>query len=111
MEAGAVPDLGSGQVTLHYLHRAAAGLGLVYLVALALRARRSGRPEQVPLSVAAAAFTVNVALGAVHVFTEVSSAAVVALHLLFAAVAWAGAVGAAATAWGWARDGSAVTGS
>ena len=88
---------------LHLAHRLVAGAGWVFLAALAMRARRTMRPERTFLLVAAGAFTVNVVLGAVHVVTEVSSALVVALHLLFAALAWAGGVAAAARAAGWER--------
>jgi heme A synthase len=102
MQDGLVPEFSSRYIALHYTHRILAGLGFLYLLWLAWRAGRAARPERMPLA-AAAAFTVNVALGAVHVFTAVSSAAVVALHLLFAALAWAAAVGAAAVAWGWHR--------
>jgi heme A synthase len=100
MEAGLFPDLSNRYTLLHFTHRLAAGAGFAFLVVLATRARRAGRPERLLLAAAAGAFTVNVVLGAVHVFTEVSSAAVVAIHLLFAALAWASAVGAAAVAWG-----------
>ncbi|MBI5157274.1 MAG: COX15/CtaA family protein [Acidimicrobiia bacterium] len=101
LEAGLVPEFSNRYVVLHFVHRLVAGAGFAYLVYLAVRAWRTGRAEKTLLAVAAGAFTVNVALGAVHVFTEVTSAAVVALHLLFAAIAWAAAVGAAALAWGW----------
>ena len=86
LDAGVVPEFTNRYVLLHFVHRLVAGVGFAYLVYLAVRAWRIGLPERTLLAVAAAAFTVNVALGAVHVFTEVTSAAVVALHLLFAAV-------------------------
>lgn len=104
MQDGLVPEFTNRYVVLHYTHRIVAGLGFIYLVWLAWRAGRRARPERWLLAVAAGAFTVNVALGAVHVFTEVSSAGVVAFHLLFAALAWAASVGAAAVAWGWHRS-------
>ena len=103
MEAGLIPDTANGDAVLHFIHRLAAGIGFLYLLVLAVRARRRLRPERTLLAVSTAAFAVNVILGAVHVFTEVSSAAVVATHLLFAAVAWASAVGATGMAWGVAR--------
>ena len=59
---------------LHFTHRLVAGLGFAYLIYLAVRARRLGRPERFLLTAAAAALRVNVGLGAVHVFTEVTSA-------------------------------------
>jgi heme A synthase len=103
LDGEVIPDLSNRYAALHYTHRAAAALGFAYLVLLAIRARRRVRPERALLAAAAAAFAVNVGLGAVHVFTEVTSAGVVALHLLFAAVAWASAVAAAAVAAGWNR--------
>ncbi len=109
LDAGVVPEFSNRYVLLHFVHRVVAGLGFAYLVYLAIRARRIARPERTTLAVAAGAFTVNVALGAVHVFTEVTSAAVVAFHLLFAAIAWAAAVAAAAAACGWSRSTSDST--
>lgn len=108
LDAGVVPEFTNRYVLLHFVHRVVAGAGFAYLVYLAVRARRKGLPERTLLALAAGAFTVNVALGAVHVFTEVTSAAVVALHLLFAAIAWAAAVGGAALAWGWSRSADQV---
>ena len=109
LDAGVVPEFTNRYVLLHFVHRLLAGAGFAYLVLLAVKARKALRPERTLLAIAAGAFTVNVALGAVHVFTKVTSAGVVALHLLFAAVAWATAVAAAATAWGWSREQAAVT--
>jgi len=98
-----IPDLSNRYVALHWTHRVVAGLGFAYVVLLAVRARKRVRPERTLLAATAAAFAVNVALGAVHVFTEVTSAGVVALHLLFATIAWASAVAAAAVAADWNR--------
>ena len=109
LDAGVVPEFSNRYVALHFVHRLVAGLGSVYLLVLAARVQRTVRPERNLVVLAAAAFAVNVGLGAVHVFTEVTSAAVVAFHLLFSALAWAAAVGAAATAWGWNRQPAAVT--
>ncbi len=110
MSEGVIPDFGSDDVVLHFVHRLAAGLGFAYLVGVAVLARRRRRPERILLAIAAGAFAVNVLLGAVHVFTEVSSSFVVALHLLFAAIAWASAVGAAATSFGWSGSTRATAG-
>ena len=44
------------------------------------------------------AFTLNVGLGAAHVFTKVSSSLLVASHLALAALVWTALVGAAALA-------------
>jgi heme A synthase len=104
MSDGPIPEFTNRYVVLHFTHRILAGSGFLYLVWLAWRGWKTARAERWLLVAAAGAFTVNVALGAVHVFTEVSSAAVVAFHLLFAALAWAASVGAAAVAGGWGRS-------
>lgn len=86
----------SPTVDLHYAHRVAAGLGLVVLVWLRWSAGRRGRPraERRALSAAAGLFLVNVGLGAVHVFTQVSSVTAIVAHLGVGAAAWAAIVAA-----------------
>ena len=76
---------------LHWLHRLGAGLGLVYLGWILIRVRKIHRPtdEQRLLQIAALAYVLNIALGAVHVFTEVSSGAVVTAHLMGSSLVWA----------------------
>lgn len=85
-----VPELAGRVVTLHFLHRVAAGLLALTVVALVVVARRRARPrsEQYLVLAAATATYVNVGLGAAHVFTEVSSRIVVVLHLTAASLVW-----------------------
>ncbi len=85
-----VPDLSNSYTAVHFAHRLVAGLGLVYLVHLTRAAGRNGRPavERRLLHAATGLYTVNVALGAVHVFTEVDWSGVVAAHLLVAGLVW-----------------------
>ena len=84
------PDLSNSYAAVHFTHRLVAGLGLVYLVYLTRAAGRNGRPpiERRLLHAATGLYAVNVALGAVHVFTEVSWSGVVATHLLVAGMVW-----------------------
>lgn len=85
-----VPNLSTRVIALHFLHRVAAGLLALVVVALVVVARRRARPraEQRLILAAAVATYLNVALGAAHVFTEVSSRAVVVLHLGAASLVW-----------------------
>lgn len=120
-----VPDLfgESRLVTLHWLHRVAAGAGVVYLAWLAWRAPRRGRPvaEVWLVQATLGLFVLNVALGLVHVVTTVSSVVAVVAHLGVSAAAWSAAVGAwtlarrdrapAASAAGWAGGPARVTAS
>lgn len=101
MQAGMVPDLSNRFVAFHWLHRMVAGVGLVLVIWLEIRSRR--RPERWLVSAAAAGYLVNVTLGAIHVFTEVTSALVVALHLGVAALTWTALVGATAVAADWGQ--------
>ncbi|HSG78352.1 MAG TPA: COX15/CtaA family protein [Acidimicrobiia bacterium] len=89
------PNLGHRLVLVHFLHRLAAPLMLGFLVYLARRSHRSGRPveERRLLWIGVLLFAVNIALGAAHVFTRVESSLVVASHLLIAALAWTVMVG------------------
>lgn len=105
MQAGVVPDLSNRFVAFHWLHRVVAGTGLVLILWLAVASR--GRPEAWLVDVAAAGYVVNVTLGAIHVFTEVTSAAVVAIHLVVAAITWTALVGATAMAARWGRSAAA----
>ncbi len=85
-----LPNLDNRYMAVHFAHRLVAGLGLAYLAYLAVTARRLGRPQSEITLVTAAAgcFLVNVGLGAVHVFTKVSSSVVVASHLTLAVATW-----------------------
>ena len=93
-----VPDLSNSYTAVHFTHRLVAGLGLVYLVYLTRAAGQNGRPaiERRLLHAATGFYAVNVALGAVHVFTEVSWSGVVATHLLLAGIVWTLLLAAAA---------------
>lgn len=93
-----VPDLSNSYTAVHFTHRLVAGLGLVYLVYLTRAAGQNRRPaiERRLLHAATGFYAVNVALGAVHVFTEVSWSGVVATHLLLAGIVWTLLLAAAA---------------
>ena len=93
-----VPDLSDRYIVVHWLHRAVAGAGIFYLGWLLVIARRLERPdgEQSLLLVATGAYGLNVGLGAVHVFTEVTSDAVITAHLLASTVVWTALVAATA---------------
>lgn len=93
-----VPDLSNSYTAVHFTHRLVAGLGLVYLVYLTRAAGQNGHPaiERRLLHAATGFYAVNVALGAVHVFTEVSWSGVVATHLLLAGIVWTLLLAAAA---------------
>lgn len=90
------PSLANRFVAVHYLHRVVAAIGLIYLAYLAIAAATRLRPEQERRIVyaAGAAYLLNIGLGAAHVFTRVSSSALVAGHLLLASLVWALLVGA-----------------
>jgi heme A synthase len=97
-----VPDLSNRYVALHWLHRMLAAAMLVYLGYLVVAARRRARPraERRLLWAVLGAHAVNIGLGAAHVFTMVGSSALVAAHLLMAALVWSGLVAATAMAAG-----------
>jgi cytochrome c oxidase assembly protein subunit 15 len=84
------PSLPSSHFVVHFLHRTVAGVGFFVLLWLAREVIRRDRPQAERLMVwgAAAAFAVNVGLGAAHVFTKVQSSALVAGHLGLAAIVW-----------------------
>lgn len=92
------PDLSNRYVLVHFLHRSLAGLGFVYMIYLARSARSRQGPKVQRLLIygAAMAYTLNVLLGAAHVFTQVQSSILVALHLLLAALVWSSLLAAAA---------------
>jgi heme A synthase len=73
---------------------------MMLLLYIAVAAVRRDRPpaERLLLGGAAAGFAANVGLGAVHVVTEVDSSALIAIHLLVAALVWAQLVAATAQA-------------
>ena len=84
------PDMSDQYTFVHYLHRFAAGLGIIYIAYLVSNTIKRHRPknERLIVYLAAVAYGINVLLGAVHVFTEVSSSAVVTAHLLGACAVW-----------------------
>ncbi|HJM37455.1 MAG TPA: COX15/CtaA family protein [Acidimicrobiales bacterium] len=84
------PDISDHYTFVHYLHRFAAGIGIIYIAYLVSSAKKRQRPKNEKLMIyfAAVAYGINVLLGAVHVFTEVSSSAVVTAHLLGACAVW-----------------------
>ena len=84
------PDMSHQYTFVHYLHRFAAGLGIIYIAYLVSNTIKRHRPknERLIVYLAAIAYGINVLLGAVHVFTEVSSSAVVTAHLLGACAVW-----------------------
>lgn len=96
------PSLSNRFVALHYLHRAAAGGGFIYLGWLAVRARRDQRSgfEQGVLWIGLSAYALNIGLGAAHVFTKVTWSGLVSAHLGVASVVWVCLVGATASAGG-----------
>ncbi len=91
-----IPDLSKPYVAIHYFHRVMVAVTFVVLVVIVWRARTDGRPvvERRLVDGAMAAFLVNVALGAVHVFTQVQSSFAVAAHIGVAGLVWAALVGA-----------------
>lgn len=97
-----VPDLGARTIAFHFFHRVLAAAALGVGGWLAWRGWRLGRPrpETVLVAIAAGAIALNVALGAVHVFTEVTWSWLVATHLGVASVSLVCLVGAIALAAG-----------
>lgn len=75
-------------VGLHTLHRVLAATGAIVVVA-AFFAVRNDRRLRALVGGAVAGYLANAALGAVHVATQVRSAAVVAAHLGVGAATWA----------------------
>ena len=85
-----LPRSSNRLMMVHYLHRAVAGVGILYLVYLSREVIRRQRPttERVLVHCAGLAYLVNVGLGAANVFTRVDSSLVIAAHLLMAALVW-----------------------
>jgi cytochrome c oxidase assembly protein subunit 15 len=90
MENSLVPDLTSSLAVAHFLHRMLAALLLIYLFYLVAVANRIDLPsmDRRLIRSAAVVYSVNVGLGAAHVFTMVSSAFLVAAHLGLAGLVW-----------------------
>jgi heme A synthase len=96
------PNVSNPHLAIHFAHRLLAGLVLVHLVVLVVTARRSRRPagERRLLHLVLIVHAANIGVGAAHVFTEVGSPLLVALHLLLAALVWVGLVAVTARAAG-----------
>lgn len=100
MAGSLVPEFASTETALHFAHRVSAGLYALVAIVLWAMARRRGRPghEVTMLGVAAVLYSANILIGAGHVVTRVSSAALVALHLGLAAIVWVLTIGVAVSA-------------
>ncbi len=96
MEGGAVPGPADQDRFVHFLHRGAAGLGILALgwLVVAARRRRVPRAERRLVDGAAGCYALNVLVGLGHVLTEVDSSVLVTLHLLLGALVWCQLVGA-----------------
>jgi cytochrome c oxidase assembly protein subunit 15 len=94
MDSGVLPSFTSSALVTHYLHRVLAAIGAVYLAYLLWLAVRWRRPRYEIWLVGAALGLelAAAALGAVHVFTQVSSSVAVSLHLGLAGSLWAALV-------------------
>lgn len=91
MDGKVIPDLGIESQAVHFLHRALAGFGLVAVIALAWNARsRDGVAARFTYA-AAGLYVVQVLVGALNVWTDLSSA-VVAIHLALGSLIWASLV-------------------
>ncbi len=95
-----IPEFVSRTVTIHFLHRLVVGVYAVFLAYLLVRLRSAGRPrlELTALAAAVILYAVNIGLGAVHVFTRVGSATLVAAHLALATLVWTLTVATTASA-------------
>ncbi len=93
---GLIPEFASRTITIHFLHRLFVAVYVVFLAYVLVRGRNVGRPgfELTMLSAALLLSAVNIGLGAAHVFTRVTSATLVALHLAVAALVWSCTVAA-----------------
>lgn len=92
-----VPDFsGIDSLMIHWLHRLASVAVLLYLIFLVWRGAQVERPRTEGYLVigATALYVLNLAVGLLHVWTEVSSSWVVVLHLGIGATVWAGLVAA-----------------
>jgi cytochrome c oxidase assembly protein subunit 15 len=97
MNGALVPDLSTAAAALHFAHRAVAALSgvVVVIVAVGVIRRRADLPLQARLAwIGAAAYVVEVAIGAFNVWSELNAAAVT-VHLFVGSVLWATLVGVA----------------
>lgn len=98
MDGRLVPDLATQAATIHFIHRLIAGI--VGLVVIFVTFKVIRREREMPVAarfayIAAGLFAVEVAIGAVNVWTGLNSAAVTA-HLAIGAAIWATLIGMAA---------------
>jgi len=102
-----VPDLGARTIAIHFFHRVLAAAGFVLTGYLFWRARRNARPslEVATIGTAFAAVSLNVGLGAAHVFTQVTWSWLVATHLGVASIALVALIGATSLAAGASLEG------
>tara|TARA_B100000686_G_scaffold335804_1_gene404859 strand:- start:762 stop:1505 length:744 start_codon:yes stop_codon:yes gene_type:complete len=98
MQGSLLPGLSDQYKIAHWLHRLGAGIGLIYLVQLISIAHKVKRPnnERNLLYLSIGAYSINMALGGVHVLTKVESSAVVTAHLVGATLVWTFLVAATA---------------
>jgi len=96
-----IPNLENPKVALHFTHRVLAGAVFLYLGFLSLRSTNKNRPtiEARLINGATAIYVLNIAIGAGHVVTKVSSSALVAAHLAAASVSWVLIIAAATMAY------------
>lgn len=96
-----VPNLENSKVAIHFTHRVLAGGVFLYLGFLSLRSTKQHRPiiEARLVNGATAIYVLNIAIGAGHVVTKVSSSALVAAHLAAASVSWVLLIAAATMAY------------
>jgi heme A synthase len=95
-----IPEFSSGRVILHFLHRLLSVLYAVAAIAFWRTAKRKRRPQRevTLLETAALLYVTNILVGGAHVFTQVSSPVLVAVHLGLASTVWALTVAAAVSA-------------
>jgi heme A synthase len=98
-----IPSLEARTIAIHFFHRVLAAASVGVTAWVVWRARRDTRPaaELALTGIALGGIALNVALGAVHVFTQVSSSWLVATHLGVASIASVALVAAVAIAAGW----------
>lgn len=96
-----LPNLDNPKLAIHFTHRVLAGGVFLYLGFLSLRSTKQNRPiiEARLVNGATAVYVLNIAIGAGHVVTKVSSSALVAAHLAAASLSWVLLIAAATMAY------------
>jgi len=102
-----IPNLGARTIAIHFFHRVLAAVGFALTGYLFWRARRDDRPhlELATIGTAFVAVSLNVGLGAAHVFTQVTWSWLVAAHLGVASIALVSLIGATSLAAGASLEG------